>query len=117
VRELLLFFSALSLTLIIGLSSCGTPTREESRQTRLDTFRNALPEEVCRSFDSISNEDDCDETGELLDLAISSDSSLETVMDSIKHEELIDAFSSQDIVYYFWYYFAYSLETGTVRGP
>lgn len=105
------------LLLITGVISCGTPTREESRQIRLDTFRSALPPAVLSSFDSISHEEDCVVAGALLDDAIEKDSSLEAVMDSIKHAELIDAFSSQDIVYYFWYYFAYALETGTVRGP
>lgn len=117
VRIHTLSFSACILLVITSAFSCGTPSREESRQIRLDAFRNALPADVLVSFDSISTESDCIETGLLLDSAMSSDPSLAAVIDSIKHDELIDAFSNRDLVYYFWYYFAHALQTGTVEGP
>ena len=107
-----------SLVLAAALAiSCQRETREESRQTRLDTFRGALPSEVRTSFDTISNEEDCTAVGLMLTEALEEDPSMAMTVDSIMHAELIDTFTDEEVVYFFWYYFAHAIETGTVRGP
>lgn len=97
--------------------SCQRETREESRQARLDTFRAALPSEVRTSFDAISSEEDCAAVGLMLTEALSEDPSMAMTVDSIIHAELIDTFTDEEVVYFFWFYFAHAIETGTVRGP
>lgn len=77
----------------------------------------ALPREVRSSFDSIESRRDCQATAALLEEARLSDPELDAVLDSIVHAELIDTFTDEEVVYYFWYYFDYAIETGSVRGP
>ncbi|MBD3278051.1 MAG: hypothetical protein GF388_07115 [Candidatus Aegiribacteria sp.] len=111
-------FCALLLSTGLALtSSCQRESRIEGRQRRLDTFRMALPTEVRSSFDSIESRSDCQTTASLLEQARRSDPELDAVLDSIVHAELIDTFTDEEIVYYFWYYFDYAIETGSVRGP
>ena len=104
-------------TCVILTSSCRRESRVEGRQRRLDTFRMALPEEIRSSFDSIETRRDCQTTAALLEEARLRDPELDGVLDSIVHAELIDTFTDEEIVYYFWYYFDYAIETGSVRGP
>jgi hypothetical protein len=99
------------------ITSCGRETREEGRLRRLDTFKAALPDDVRLEFDSISDREDCERVGLLLEEARIESPEFNSVMDSIVHAELIDTFSNEEIVYYFWYYFDYAIQTGSVRGP
>lgn len=108
---------ALFVTWIIIFSSCNQETRSEGRQTRLDTFRASLPNDVMIEFDSISTREDCENVGLLLEEARNENPEVNAAVDSIVHAELIDTFSNEEIVYYFWYYFDYAIETGSVRGP
>jgi hypothetical protein len=97
--------------------SCQRQTREEMRRERLDTFRAVLPPEILASFDSIESEEDCAAIGEALSQARQENPSLDAAMDSLMHAELIDTFTDAEVVHFFWLYFDYALETGTVRGP
>ncbi|MEN8209195.1 MAG: hypothetical protein ABFR50_08085 [Candidatus Fermentibacteria bacterium] len=108
----LLFF----LMILIALS-CNTDARAEGRLQRLDTFRASLPDHVRTEFDAISGREDCEHVGLLLEEARSNFPLLNTALDSIMRAELIDTFSNEEIVYYFWYYFDYAIETGSVGGP
>ncbi|MBN2585756.1 MAG: hypothetical protein JXR55_00555 [Candidatus Fermentibacteraceae bacterium] len=99
------------------MSSCDRETREEGRQRRLDTFRACLPDSIRESFDAVSDSDDCHDVGIMLEEARSRSAPLSAALDSIAHAELIDTFSDEEIVYYFWFYFDYAIETGSVRGP
>jgi hypothetical protein len=99
------------------MSSCGRETRTEGRQKRLDTFLSSLPDSIRDSFDSISSEEECNEVGAMLREARSRSPELSVRLDSIAHAELIDTFTDEEMVYYFWYYFDYAIETGSVRGP
>jgi len=105
--------AALALT----TPSCHRQTREEMRRERLDAFRAVLPADILASFDSIESEEDCTAVGEALKQARQEDPSLDAAMDSVMHAELIDTFTDTDVVQFFWLYFDYALETGTVRGP
>ncbi len=98
-------------------ASCNTETRAEGRLKRLDTFRASLPENVRLEFDAIEGREDCDHVGLLLEEARNDLPIFNSTLDSIVNAELIDTFSNEEIVYYFWYYFDYALETGSVRGP
>ena len=108
----------LMLAAVLVLScSCGRETRTEGRQRRLDTFRGTLPDTVRLAFDGIDSENGCEAVGDMLREAMDRDPALAAAMDSIVHAELIDTFTPEEIVYYFWYYFDYAIETGSVRGP
>ena len=107
----------LFLLMMFMFSSCNTETRACGRQKRLDTFRASLPENVRVEFDAISGREDCEHVGLLLEGARNELQEVNSALDSIVNAELIDTFSNEEIVYYFWYYFDYALETGSVRGP
>jgi len=111
------FSSSLFVTGIIILLSCTQETRTEGRQRRLNTFRASLPDNVRMEFDAISDSADCNEVGLLLEETREEYPEINAAIDSIVHAELIDTFSNEEIVYYFWYYFEYAIETGSVRGP
>ena len=99
------------------LLSCGPESRTEGRQHRLDTFRAVLPEDVRTAFDNIDAEEGCEAVGLMLTEARAADLNLNAAVDSIMNVELIREFSDRDIVSFFWYYFAYAIETGTVPEP
>ncbi|MCK4806999.1 MAG: hypothetical protein KAT09_05100 [Candidatus Aegiribacteria sp.] len=111
------YYTLLFLLGILVVSSCNRETRVEGRQKRLDTFRASLPDNVRMEFDSISAREDCEHVGLLLEEARIEFQEVNSTLDSIVHAELIDTFSNEEIVYYFWYYFDYAIETGSVRGP
>jgi hypothetical protein len=106
----------LSMVLLL-MSSCGRETREESRQRRLDTFLECLPDSIRTGFESISDREDCSNVGGMIEQARGNSPELSARLDSIAHAELIDTFTDEEMVYYFWYYFDYAIETGSVRGP
>ncbi|MCD4700479.1 MAG: hypothetical protein K8S24_01340 [Candidatus Aegiribacteria sp.] len=113
-------FSTYTILFLLGIlmiSSCNRETRAEGRQKRLDTFRASLPDDVRTEFDAISNLEGCEHVGLLLEEARNEFQEVNSSLDSIIHAELIDTFSNEEIVYYFWYYFDYAIETGSVRGP
>jgi hypothetical protein len=105
------------LAFLVILAACGYESRTESRQRRLDTFRSALPDSIKVAFDNIETEEDCNPVAEMITLARDTDPDFQAQLDSIMHAELIDTFSDRDLVYFFWYYFAYALETGSVPEP
>lgn len=102
---------------ILIVSSCDRETRVESRQRRLDTFRECMPDSLRVSFDAISDEGDCVAVGIMMERAVEDSPAFSVKLDSIVHAELIDTFTAEEIVYFFWYYFDYAIETGSVRGP
>ncbi|OPL19376.1 MAG: hypothetical protein AVO35_10850 [Candidatus Aegiribacteria sp. MLS_C] len=108
---------ALFVSFLLLAGACGGETREEGRRDRLETFRAALPDSVRTAFDSISGESDCREVGEMLWRARGSSPELSARLDSIAHAELIDTFTEEEMVRFFWYYFDHAIETGSVRGP
>jgi len=114
------FRSGLIPVLLLGAFltlACGPESRTEGRQRRLDTFRSVLPTEVRQSFDAIESEEDCQAVTLDLTNAIAHDRELEMAIDSIMKAELIETFTDEEIIFFFWYYFAYAIETGTVPEP
>ncbi len=107
----------LFLLVILMLSSCNTETRACGRQKRLDTFRASLPDHIRTEFDAISGREDCEHVALLLEEARNESQEVSSTLDSILNSEFISTFSNEEIVYYFWYYFDYAIETGSVRGP
>ena len=101
----------------MGTGSCARQTREDMRQERLDSFRAVLPAEIRESFDAIGEEADCASVGAALSEARTDDPTLDAAVDSVMHAELIDTFTNEEVIYFFWFYFDNAIETGTVRGP
>ena len=101
----------------LTISSCTRESRIESRQKRLNTFRSVLPQDIRDEFDEIASRDNCSDVGFLLEEARACNFSLDTAIDSIVRAEMIDIFNNEEIVYFFWYYFAYAIEAGSVREP
>jgi hypothetical protein len=115
-RSRLLATVTLVLAMMVFLSGCGNG-RAEGRQRRLDTFREALPEEVRSAFDSIGDSIDCERVGGMLAESRATDTGLDARIDSIMHAELVDAFTDTDLVHFFWYHFALAIRTGTIPNP
>lgn len=107
---------SLTLALLVFLPGCGNG-RAEGRQRRLDTFREALPEDVRSAFDSIRDSVDCERVGGLLAGSRATDPCLDAKIDSIMHAELIDTFTNTDLVHFFWCHFTQAIRTGTVPTP
>jgi len=105
--------AVLCIAFLVAFIGCGN-NRTESRQQRLDSFRQILPESICTEFDLIQSQADCNQVGLLLAEARSADAGLNAVIDSVMHAELIDTFTETELVYFFWYYFASAIETGNV---
>ena len=101
----------------LTILSCSRESRIESRQKRLNTFRSVLPLDIRDEFDEIMDRGNCADVGFLLEEARACNISVDTAVDSIVRAEMIDTFSNEEIVYFFWYYFAYAIETGSVREP
>ena len=89
----------------------------EGRQIRLDTFRQVLPDSIRLEFDSIGDQADCTLVGELLTKARKEEPDLDSAIDSIMHEELIDSFSDAEMIHFFWFYFAYAIDNNAVPEP
>ncbi len=102
---------------LLLFSACHRETRVESRQRRLETFRTCLPDSIREAFDAVNDREDCAAVGAMIGEAGRRSPEFAARMDSIMHAELIDTFSDEETVYYFWYYFDYAIKTGSVRGP
>jgi hypothetical protein len=75
-------------------------------QERLDDFRNLLPTELRQNFDS----KDYPEVTRGIDSLLQIEPSFKARYEDLKHEELIDVFSTQDVVDYYREYFVEKLE-------
>jgi hypothetical protein len=75
-------------------------------QERLDDFRNLLPTELRQKFDS----KDYPEVTRGIDSLLQTEPSFKAKFEDLKHRELIDVFSNQDVVDYYREYFVEKLE-------
>lgn len=75
-------------------------------QERLDDFRNLLPTELRQKFDS----KDYPDVTIGIDSLLQVEPSFKTKFEDLKHKELIDVFSTQDVVDYYREYFVEKLE-------
>jgi hypothetical protein len=108
---------SLVILAVLAVLSCGADSRAESRRQRLNTFREVLPQDVRQEFDGIRHESQCVQVGTLLTQAREEDADLDASIDSIMHAELIDCFTDDEMVHFFWLYFAFSLEGNAVPDP
>ena len=76
-----------------------------------------LPEELIREVEEMGDQADCTLVGELLTKARQEEPDLDSAIDSIMHEELIDSFSDAEMIHFFWFYFAYVIDNNAVPEP
>lgn len=81
-------------------------SRVENLQSRLDKFRNILPPELRGKFDS----GDYQTVAGGIDSLVQDDLQFKEEFEKIKHDELIDVFSSQEVVNFFGEYFVEEIE-------
>lgn len=85
--------------------SCEKP-ETQILQERLDDFRNLLPTELRQKFDS----KDYPDVTRGIDSLLQVEPSFKTKLEDLKHKELIDVFSTQEVVDYYREYFVEKLE-------
>lgn len=81
-------------------------SKVESLQDRLDAFRNILPPELKQRFDSKDYQSVI--TG--IDSLVQEDSEFKGSYERLKHDELIDIFSAQEVVDFFRVHFVEEIE-------
>ena len=95
----------LTLLCFLVLVSC-EKSEVQILQERLDNFRNILPLELRAEFDSKKY----DEVSKGIDSLFQSVPAFKEGFERIKHEELIDVFSTREVVDFFREYFAEKIE-------
>jgi len=81
-------------------------SRVESLRARLDEFRNVLPSQIRQQFDSR----DYENVAAAIDSLVQVDPQFNERYQKVKHEELIDIFSSQEVVDFFREHFVEEIE-------
>jgi hypothetical protein len=87
------FLALLCLSLMAGCER----SKVEILQQRLDNFRNTLPPQLRQEFDSKKYA----AVGKGVDSLLQRDPVFKEKYENLKHEELIDVFSSQEVVDFF----------------
>jgi hypothetical protein len=95
----------LTLLCLLALVSC-EKSEIQILQERLDNFRNILPVELRAEFDSKKY----DELTRGIDSLFQSVPAFKEGYERMKHEELIDVFSTREVVDFFREYFAEKIE-------
>lgn len=98
---------ALLTVLCLSAMMACEKSRVENLQGRLDKFRNTLPPELRQKFDS----GDYQTVAGGIDSLVQNDAKFKEEFEKIKHDELIDVFSSQEVVDFFGEYFAEKIRT------
>jgi hypothetical protein len=93
------------LILILLFTGC-EKSKVEILQERLDAFRNILPENVRVEFDSKNYE----KTVMGIDSLLQNDSSFNEKYQKLKDQELINVFSTKEVVDFFKVYFVEEIE-------
>jgi hypothetical protein len=97
---------ALATVLCISAMMACQKSRVESLQARLDEFRSVLPSSIRQQFDSREYES----VAAAIDSLIQVDPRFNERYQKVKHEELIDVFSSQEVVDFFREHFVEEIE-------
>ena len=98
---------SLSAILLLFLFFVGCEKSEvEILQERLNAFRNILPEKIREEFDLKNYE----KVVMGIDSLLQYDSSFKEKYQKLKHQELIDVFSTQEVVDFFRVYFVDEIE-------
>jgi len=96
------FWVLLCLSMVIACEE----SKMETLQTRLDNFRNILPPELREEFDSENYET----VTKGIDSLLQEVPAFKDSYDKLKHEELIDVFSPEEVVEFFREYFVEEIE-------
>ena len=97
-----------ALWVMIGLSmmmAC-EQSKVEILQRRLDSFRNMLPAQLREDFDSSNYA----AAARAIDSLVGSDATFREQYENLKHEELIDVFSAEEVVDFFREHFVEEIE-------
>jgi hypothetical protein len=97
---------ALATILCLSAMLACQKSRVESLQTRLDEFRNVLPSRIRQQFDS----GDYGSVAAAIDSLLKIDPQFNERYQALKHEELIDVFSSQEVVDFFREHFVEEIQ-------
>jgi hypothetical protein len=81
-------------------------SKVEILQRRLDNFRDILPAELREEFDS----SDYAAVAQGIDSLVQADATFREKYENLKHEELIDLFSAEEVVDFFREHFAEEIE-------
>ena len=97
-----------ALWVLLGLSmmmAC-EESKVEILQRRLDNFRNILPAQLREDFDS----SDYAAVAQGIDSLVQADAAFREEYENLKHEELIDVFSPEEVVDFFREHFVEEIE-------
>jgi hypothetical protein len=97
-----------ALWVMLGLSmmmAC-EQSRVEILQRRLDNFRNMLPTQLREDFDSA----DYAAVAQGIDSLVQADAGFREQYQNLKHEELIDVFSAEEVVDFFREHFVEEID-------
>lgn len=97
----------LILTLLLALTSC-QKTRVQNLQERLDGFRNTLPESLRTEFDAKNYE----VVARGIDSLLQVDENFKARYEQMKDKELINVFTTGEVVDFFKTYFVEEIEKG-----
>ena len=81
-------------------------SKVEILQRRLDSFRSILPEQLREDFDS----SDYAAVAEGIDSLVQADARFRERLENLKHQELIDVFSAEEVVGFFREHFVEEIE-------
>jgi CelD/BcsL family acetyltransferase involved in cellulose biosynthesis len=97
---------ALWVVLCLSMMAACEQSKTEILQRRLDDFRNMLPEQMREEFDS----GDYAAVARGIDSLVQADSVFREKYDKLKHEELIDVFSAEEVVDFYREHFLEEIE-------
>lgn len=97
---------ALWVLLCLSLMVACEESKTEILQRRLDNFKNILPAQLREEFDS----SDYAAVAQGIDSLLQDDPVFREQFENLKHEELIDVFSSEEVVDFFREHFVEEIE-------
>ena len=97
---------ALWVVLCLSMMAACEQSKTDILQRRLDNFRNILPAQLREDFDS----SDCAAVAQGIDSLVQADATFREEYENLKHEELIDVFSAEEVVDFFREHFVEEIE-------
>lgn len=97
---------ALWVLLCLSLMVACEESKTEILQQRLDNFRSILPAQLREEFDS----SDYAAVAQGIDSLLQTDATFREEYESLKHQELIDVFSAEEVVDFFREHFVEEIE-------
>jgi hypothetical protein len=97
---------ALWVVLCLSMMAACEQSKTDVLQRRLDSFRNILPAQLREDFDS----SDYAAVAQGIDSLVQADARFREQYENLKHEELIDVFTTEEVVDFFREHFAEEIE-------